>query len=39
MHPNMRRLLGLDTPVVFHQPTWPTPVHIPYTAPVEDKKS
>lgn len=30
MHPNMKRLLGLDTPVVFHEPTWPTPVHIPY---------
>jgi hypothetical protein len=31
MHPNMRRLLGLDTPVVFHKPTWPTPVDIPTT--------
>ncbi len=31
MHPNMKKLLGLDAPVVFHKPTWPTPVDIPYT--------
>ena len=36
MHPNMKRLLGLDVPVVFHQPTWPTPVDIPYVQ--EDQK-
>lgn len=30
MHPNMKRLLGIGVPVVFHQPTWPAPVDIPY---------
>lgn len=30
MHPNMKRLLGLDAvKPVFHQQTWPTPVDIP----------
>ena len=32
MHPNMKRLLGLDgVKPVFHQQTWPTPVDIPAT--------
>lgn len=31
MHPNMKRLLGLDgVKPIFHEPTWPTPVDIPY---------
>ncbi len=30
MHPNMKRLLGLDgVKPVFHIQTWPTPVDIP----------
>jgi len=30
MHPNMKRLLGLDgVKPVLHDKTWPTPVDIP----------
>lgn len=30
MHPNMKRLLGLDgAKPVFHNQTWPVPVDIP----------
>lgn len=36
MHPNMKRLLGLDgVKPVFHQQTWPTPVDIPYVTPAK----
>lgn len=38
MHPNIRHLLGLNIRPVFHQPTWPTPVDIPYTAALEEQK-
>lgn len=39
MHPNMRKLLGLDVKPVFHKQTWPTPVDIPYVpAPAAPQK-
>ena len=28
MHPNMAKLLGLNTRPVFHAQTWPTPVDV-----------
>jgi hypothetical protein len=37
MHPNMAKLLGLNTRPVFHAQTWPTPVDIPYV-PATPKK-
>jgi hypothetical protein len=37
MHPNMKKLLGLNTRPVFHAQTWPTPVDIPYV-PATSKK-
>jgi hypothetical protein len=39
MHPNMARLLGLHIKPVFHKPTWPTPVDIPYTPAPQEKQS
>lgn len=37
MHPNMRKLLGLDTPPVFHKQTWPVPVDVPADAGKKEK--
>jgi hypothetical protein len=39
MHPNMRKLLGLDVKPVFHKQTWPTPVDIPWTPETQKKEA
>jgi hypothetical protein len=37
MHPNMKKLLGINVRPVFHAQTWPTPVDVPATSKKEGK--